>query len=65
VWTYEVYRNPFTILSTAALLTSQVELCTGLAAGFTRSPFEAANAAADVDELSSGRMKLGLGTGVH
>ena len=64
VWTYEVYRSPFTILSTAALATSKVELCTGLAAGFTRSPFEAANAAADIDELSGGRMKLGLGTGV-
>lgn len=64
VWTYEVYRNPFVMLATSAMATSQVELCTGLATAFTRSPFEAANAAADVDELSGGRMKLGLGTGV-
>lgn len=63
-WTYELYRNPFSILYASALQTSDVELCTGLATAFTRSPFEAANAAADVDEASGGRMKLGLGTGV-
>jgi alkanesulfonate monooxygenase SsuD/methylene tetrahydromethanopterin reductase-like flavin-dependent oxidoreductase (luciferase family) len=64
VWTYELYRNPFSILTGAAATTSRAELCTGLATAFTRSPFEAANAAADVDEASDGRMKLGLGTGV-
>ena len=64
IWTYELYRNPFVMLATSALATSRAELCTGLATAFTRSPFEAANAAADVDELSGGRMKLGLGTGV-
>jgi len=63
-WTYEVYRNPFCILSTAASASSTVQLGTGLAAAFSRSPFELANAAADVDELSGGRMRLGLGTGV-
>jgi len=64
VWTYELYRNPFAMLALSALTTSNAELCTGLATAFTRSPFEAANAAADVDEASGGRMKLGLGTGV-
>jgi len=64
VWTYELYRNPFAMLCTSALATSNAELCTGLATALNRSPFEAANAAADVDELSGGRMKLGLGTGV-
>lgn len=64
IWTYELYRNPFGMLCTSAMATSRAELCTGLAAAFTRSPFEAANAAADVDELSGGRMNLGLGTGV-
>jgi probable F420-dependent oxidoreductase len=63
-WTYEVYRNPFAMLATCALSTSRVGLGTGLAAAFSRSPFEAANAAADVDELSGGRMTMGLGTGV-
>jgi alkanesulfonate monooxygenase SsuD/methylene tetrahydromethanopterin reductase-like flavin-dependent oxidoreductase (luciferase family) len=64
VWTYEVYRNPFAMLCTSALSTSTIQLGTGLAAAFPRSPFECANAAADVDELSGGRMSLGLGTGV-
>lgn len=64
IWTYELYRNPFSMLATSAMSTSRSGLYTGLAAGFSRSPFEAANAAADVDELSSGRLTLGLGTGV-
>jgi alkanesulfonate monooxygenase SsuD/methylene tetrahydromethanopterin reductase-like flavin-dependent oxidoreductase (luciferase family) len=64
VWTYELYRNLFAMLCASAVTTSQSELCTGLATAFNRSPFEAANAAAYVDEWSGGRMKLGLGTGV-
>jgi probable F420-dependent oxidoreductase len=64
VWDYEIYRNPFTMLSTAALSTDRTILATGLAAAFSRSPFEFANAAADVDELSGGRMLIGMGTGV-
>lgn len=64
VWSYELYKNPFAMLCTAALETSRATLGTGLAAAFSRSPFEAANAAADVDELSDGRMLLGLGTGL-
>jgi probable F420-dependent oxidoreductase len=64
VWDYEIYRNPFAMLCTAALTTRRATLATGLAAAFPRSPFEAANAAADVDELSDGRMLIGLGTGV-
>jgi probable F420-dependent oxidoreductase len=64
VWSYEVYRNPFTLLSVAAATTEHATLGTGLAAAFSRSPFEAANAAADIDDMSGGRMLFGLGTGV-
>lgn len=64
VWTYEVYRNPFNLLTVAALNTERATLGTGLAAAFSRSPFAAANAAADIDEVSGGRMMFGLGTGV-
>jgi probable F420-dependent oxidoreductase len=63
-WVYEVYRNPFTLLAGAAEKTRRISLGTGLAAALPRSPFEAANAAADIDELSGGRMLLGLGLGV-
>jgi probable F420-dependent oxidoreductase len=64
VWAYELYRNPFSMLCASALTTTRATLATGLAAAFSRSPFEAANSAADVDELSNGRMLLGVGTGV-
>jgi probable F420-dependent oxidoreductase len=64
IWSYEVYRNPFNLLTVAAAATERATLGTGLAAAFSRSPFEAANAAADIDELSGGRMLFGLGTGV-
>jgi probable F420-dependent oxidoreductase len=64
VWSYEVYRNPFTLLSVAAANTEHVTVGTGLAAAFSRSPFAAANAAADIDDISGGRMLFGLGTGV-
>jgi probable F420-dependent oxidoreductase len=64
VWSYELYRNPFAMLNTAALATERAQLGTGLAAAFSRSPFELANAVADVDELSGGRAILGVGTGV-
>jgi probable F420-dependent oxidoreductase len=61
---YEVYRNPFTMLAGAAVQTDRIKLGTGLAAAFSRSPFEAANAIADVDEMSGGRVLFGVGTGV-
>jgi len=63
-WTYELYRNPFAILGDCGAATESIALGTGLAAAFARSPFEAANAAADVDERSGGRAIVGLGTGV-
>ena len=63
VWDYEFYRNPFVIHGTCAQVTKRIQLATGLAAGAARSPFEMANSAADIDELSGGRMLLGLGTG--
>jgi alkanesulfonate monooxygenase SsuD/methylene tetrahydromethanopterin reductase-like flavin-dependent oxidoreductase (luciferase family) len=64
IWSYELYRNPFALLCLAATETKQATLATGLAGAFPRSPFECANGAADVDEMTGGRMILGLGTGV-
>lgn len=63
VWPYEICRSPFITLASAAPVTSTIKLGTAVALAFTRSPFITANAAADVDELSDGRMILGLGTG--
>jgi probable F420-dependent oxidoreductase len=64
IWSYELYRNPFVLLALAAPETKQATLATGLTGAFPRSPFECANGAADIDELTGGRMLLGLGTGV-
>jgi alkanesulfonate monooxygenase SsuD/methylene tetrahydromethanopterin reductase-like flavin-dependent oxidoreductase (luciferase family) len=47
-----------------AATTSRIRLATGIALAFTRSPFETALAALDLDQLSEGRFTLGLGTGV-
>jgi probable F420-dependent oxidoreductase len=62
-WDYEFYRNPFTIHAINALRTSRITLATGLATAAGRSPFEMANGAADVDELSGGRALIGMSTG--
>ena len=63
VWPYEICRNPYLTLAAAAATTSRIALGTAIALAFSRSPFVTANAAADVDELSNGRMILGLGPG--
>lgn len=52
LWDYESYRNPFLLHAITAAATKRIQLGTGIAQAFIRSPFEAANAAADVDELS-------------
>lgn len=63
VWDYEIWRNPFIGLATAATSTSRVELGTALATALVRTPWVTANAAADLQDLSGGRLLLGLGTG--
>jgi alkanesulfonate monooxygenase SsuD/methylene tetrahydromethanopterin reductase-like flavin-dependent oxidoreductase (luciferase family) len=63
VWGYEFYRNAFVMQSQAALTTKNIDLCIGLAAAAQRTPFEMANAAADVDELSGGRLRVVVGPG--
>jgi len=60
LWDYESYRNPFVLHALTATATKRIQLGTGIAQAFIRSPFEAANAAADIDELSQGRAILGL-----
>ncbi len=63
VWDYEFYRNPFITHALNARATSRIQLGTGIATAAPRTPYEMANAAADVDELSGGRTILGLSTG--
>ncbi|WP_268812320.1 LLM class flavin-dependent oxidoreductase [Mycolicibacterium stellerae] len=63
VWDYEFYRNPLVIHGMTAQATSTIPLGTGLVTTAGRSPFVMANAAADVDEASGGRLILGISTG--
>lgn len=65
VWTGEAPsgRDAFSRLTAFALSTSKIKIGTGIVNVFTRSPLLIAASAATVDELSGGRMILGLGTG--
>jgi probable F420-dependent oxidoreductase len=56
-------QNAFPVLGALSQATSRVRLGTGIASAFTRSPILHATAAMDLDELSGGRMVLGLGSG--
>lgn len=62
-WSYEFWRNPYIGLAGPALSTSRITLGTAIGTAFSRTPWDIANQAADVDELSNGRLILGLGTG--
>jgi len=63
LWDYEFFRNPFITHALNAKATSRIQLATGIATASSRTPFEMANAAADIDEISGGRTILGMSTG--
>jgi probable F420-dependent oxidoreductase len=64
VWTTEFFNaNGLVRLAAIATATQRIKLGTGIAYAFMRSPMLAASAALDIDELSGGRMFLGLGSG--
>jgi probable F420-dependent oxidoreductase len=64
LFSIQLASNPWVPLGAVAATTSRLRLATGIALAFTRSPFETALAALDLDQLSEGRFTLGLGTGV-
>jgi len=55
-------RHGFVPLGAIAQATERIRIGTGIANAFTRSPLLHASAAMDLDELSDGRMILGLGS---
>ncbi|MCX7065065.1 MAG: LLM class flavin-dependent oxidoreductase [Proteobacteria bacterium] len=64
VWTTEFFNaNGLVRLAAVAAATRRVKLGTGIAYAFMRSPMLAASGAMDIDEISGGRMILGLGSG--
>jgi probable F420-dependent oxidoreductase len=66
VWTTEFYDRSATVsLAAMAQTTSRVTLASGIAYAVGRSPLVLAIEARDLDELSGGRLILGLGTGAR
>lgn len=66
VWTTEFYNQHGLVrLAAIATATRNVKLGTGIAYAFMRTPMLAASGAMDIDEISGGRMILGLGTGTR
>ena len=60
----EVQHDPYLILAVAAQEPSTVELGTGIALAFTKSPVATAYTAWDLQRMSGGRLVLGLGSQV-
>lgn len=65
IWTTETNTDGFFPLVLAAEHTSGVDLGTGIALTFSRSPLHLAHAAWDLNRLSHGRFVLGLGSQVR
>lgn len=66
VWTTEFFNaHGLVRLAAVATATERVKLGTAIAYAFMRTPMLAASAAMDIDELSHGRMILGLGSGTE
>jgi probable F420-dependent oxidoreductase len=64
LWITESGRSAFTGCTAAALATDHLDLGTGIAVAFPRSPMLAAQAAWELAEATGGRFVLGLGTQV-
>jgi len=66
VWTLEFFhQHGFVRLAAVAEATQRVQLGTAIAYAFMRAPLLAASAAMDLDEISGGRVILGLGSGTR
>lgn len=65
-WTTEIYeRSAIVTLAAMAAETKRITLGSGIAYGVGRSPLVLSAEARDVDEISDGRLILGLGTGTR
>lgn len=66
VWATEFYDRSATVgLAMMARATSRIELGSAIAYAFGRTPLVTATEARDLDEISGGRLTLGLGTGTR
>jgi probable F420-dependent oxidoreductase len=65
VWAPELFRSAVTQAAYLAAKTQTIDVGTGIVWAFTRSPFIQAVSALDLDEMSGGRFRLGMGAGVR
>lgn len=65
IWATELYRTSFEQLSYVSSVTNSIKLGTAVALAFVRTPLITALTALDLDEISGGRLILGLGTGAR
>ncbi|WP_190814515.1 LLM class flavin-dependent oxidoreductase [Saccharopolyspora pogona] len=64
-WFPELHRSATVTAAAAAAATSEIGIGTAIALAFVRSPLITALEALDIDDLSGGRFRLGLGSGVQ
>src|ERR1700748_2770562 len=64
VWAPELFRAADTQAAYLAAKTERIDVATGIVWGLTRSPVIMAVTALDIDEMSGGRFRLGMGAGV-
>ena len=64
VWSWELVKDPISQLATSSMVTERIGDGTGLAVASNRAPAAMAHHALDIDEMSGGRMHLGLGPGL-
>jgi probable F420-dependent oxidoreductase len=62
LWAAETNHDPFLALTLAAEHTSRIELGTGIAVAFARSPMTLAQTAYNLNAFAEGRLQLGLGS---
>jgi len=66
VWLTDFYnRDAFVRMAMVGQATERIKIASGIAYAFARSPVLTAAAAADIDEITGGRVILGLGTGTR
>jgi probable F420-dependent oxidoreductase len=63
-WTSEIKHDPFVSLTLAATATERIELGSAIALAFARNPMSVAVLGNDLQQVSRGRLLLGLGTQV-
>lgn len=64
LWVTEESHSPYTQLTLAARATSAIDIGSAIAVAFPRSPIVTAYTAWDLQQLTGGRLILGLGTQV-